>query len=313
MREQALKMSEIPIVKIVKKGVAYDKYNDYKLGEVIEVDDQLCRELLEDKTAVKATKKELEEWEWKKLGKDLKNKAESARINTLRLLKIDNYIDNVKYFAEGQPFFYDRAGLFWFWNEIQSRYAQKDDVDVMNMLDKNLGFMGQTVTGGVKQNYLEAFRRVGRERIPEEAPKKWIQFRDKAYSLNSGKIYDVQPNYFFCNPIPWEIGESYDTPTMDKLFEEWVGVKYMDTLYEIIAYCCYTDYPIQLITCLFGSGRNGKSCFMRLATKFLGKDNICSTELDTLLDSRFESFSCIRSSCVALVRLILGCCQRHPY
>ena len=40
-----------------------------------------------------------------------------------------------------------------------------------------------------------------------------------------------------------------NTPTMDKLFEEWVGKEYVQTLYEIISYCCYMDYPIHLIFC----------------------------------------------------------------
>ena len=45
-----------------------------------------------------------------------------------------------------------------------------------------------------------------------------------------------------------------------------------------------------MIICLIGCGRNGKSKFLGLINNFIGKGNICSTELDTLLDSRFESF-----------------------
>jgi len=33
---------------------------------------------------------------------------------------------------------------------------------------------------------------------------------------------------------------------------------------------------------------NGKSCFLRLLKKFIGEDNITSTELDVLINSRFE-------------------------
>lgn len=33
---------------------------------------------------------------------------------------------------------------------------------------------------------------------------------------------------------------------------------------------------------------NGKGCFLRVNEKFVGRDNLCSTELDTLLNSRFE-------------------------
>lgn len=210
--------------------------------------------------------------------------------NSVYSLLIDNYVQNVEEFYKKQPFFYDDSCMFWFWKKIERKYMMVDDVDMMNALDKILGLEGQTVTSKVKGNYLEAFKRVGRKKIPKEAPKKWIQFKDNAISLKSGNIYNVTPDFFFTNPIPWSIGETEETPTMDKLIMEWVGEKYVQTAYEIIAYCCYADYPIHLVFCLVGCGRNGKSKFLGLINKFVGKENICSTELDVLLDSRFESF-----------------------
>lgn len=222
-------------------------------------------------------------------------KKEPKRNNAIQTplgfsIMIDNYQANIEEFYKYQPFFYDKNELFWFWNNNLSKYDLADKVDMMNMLDEILGFKGQTVTSTLKQNYLESFKRVGRLHIPKEAPTKWIQFKDKAFSIESGKIYDVKPNYFFTNPIPWELGETDKTPVMDKLIVEWVGEKYKKTCYQILAYCCLTNYPIHLIFCLVGCGRNGKSKFLGLMNKFIGMENVCSTELDVLLDSRFESF-----------------------
>jgi len=224
--------------------------------------------------------------------KDMEVKEERLRRKIIKSvnLKIDNYYDNALKFYEAQPFFFDKTGMFWFWQDSESRYEQVDDIDVMIQFDKMLSFNGQTVNSKVKSNTIEALKRVGRNNIPKPAPPKWIQFKDKAYSLKSGKIYNVTPDYFFTNPIPWELGDNEDTPFMDKLFEEWVGKKYIKTLSQVIAYCCLTDYPIHLIFCLVGCGRNGKSKFQGLLNRFIGMENICSTELDTLLDSRFESF-----------------------
>lgn len=205
-------------------------------------------------------------------------------------VNILDYVKNAEKFYESQAFFYDKSGLFWFWNHDEHKYELWDDVDVMKEFDDRLGLDGVTVNSKLKTHYMEAFKRVGRGHLPAEAPKKWVQFKDKAYSIESGNIYEITPDYFFTNPIPWEIGESENTPVLDKLFEEWVGSEYVETLYEIIAYCCYRDYPIQVLFCLVGSGRNGKSCYQRLINAFFGNKNICSTELDTLLDSRFESF-----------------------
>ena len=205
-------------------------------------------------------------------------------------IMIDNYQANVEEFYKFHPFFYDKSNMFWMWNDEIKKYDMVDDTDMMILLDKVLGLKGQTVTSKLKSNYLEAFKRVGRMNIPKDAPTKWIQFKDKAFSIESGNIYDVKPNYFFTNPIPWELGETDETPVMDKLITEWVGEKYKKTLYQILSYCCLTNYPIHLIFCLVGCGRNGKSKFLGLMNKFIGMDNICSTELDVLLDSRFESF-----------------------
>lgn len=209
-------------------------------------------------------------------------------------LKLDSYMENAENFYETQPFFYDKNKFFWFWDIQKDKWIIVDEIDIMNCLDKNLDFCGKTIYRHVKDSYIEAFKRVGRKKAPKDAPKKWIQFKNKAFSLGSKKIYTVTPEYFFTNPIPHDIGESSETPILDKLFSEWVGEEYKENLYEIIAYCCYRDYPIQIIFCLFGGGRNGKTSFLKVLNRFIGTDNICSTELNLLIDSRFESFKLFR-------------------
>jgi len=206
-------------------------------------------------------------------------------------------LSNVKSFYDIQPFFYDKSKIFWIWNLNENKYDIVDEIDIMNKIEQALGLYGQTINSRIKSEYLEAFKRVGRENIPKETPVKWIQFKDKAYSIKTGKIYDVTPDYFFTNPIPYELGETEDTPIMDKLFEEWVGHEYVKDLFEIIAYCCYRDYPIQIMLCLYGCGRNGKSQYLKIINNFLGISNICSTELDLLAgsnSSRFEIFKLYR-------------------
>lgn len=209
-------------------------------------------------------------------------------------LKITNYLENVNEFYKFQPFFYDKAGIFWFWNRTDKKWEMVDDVDVMNSIDDELEFGGETVTSGIKSNYLESFKRVGRKHKPKEAPTRWIQFKDKAFSLRSKNIYKVTPDYFFTNPIPWDIGETADTPTIDKLFSEWVGKKRLKDLYEFIAYCCYRDYPIQVLFCIFGHGRNGKTSFINIIDKFLGEHNTCTTDLDLIAGKNKSRFETIR-------------------
>jgi putative DNA primase/helicase len=215
---------------------------------------------------------------------------EILRVGTKTIkIKLDNYQENTELFYKAIPFFYDDVGIFWVWNGEEHKYTIVDETDIMNLFDCTLGFEGQTISRGIKSNYIEAFKRVGRAHKPKDAKIKWIQFRDTAYDLK-GHTHRVNHKYFFTNPIPYSLSERPETPVMDKLFTDWVGEEQKQTLYEIIAYCCYRDYPIQSIFCLYGTGRNGKSKFLGIIKKFLGLKNICSSELDILSESRFEAF-----------------------
>ena len=221
-----------------------------------------------------------------------KTKKEVKREERVVLFKVDNYMGNVERFWNKQPFFYDKSKIFWKWDKLEYKWEIIDEIDIMNSIEKELMLMGETINTQIKNNYLEAIKRYGRIKIPKEAPKKWIQFKDKAFSLTSKKMYSVTPDYFFCNPIPFEMGTNSNTPTINKLFVEWVGESFTPTLFEIIAYCCYTDYPIHLAFCLIGCGRNGKSQFQKLLCKFLNLKNMAAIELDAITNpnNRFETF-----------------------
>ena len=238
-----------------------------------------------------ARKIEPDDWN----NKDLKpwvlddNLMENKIRNSQTIFTVNNYYENIKVFQTKQPFFYDLVGLFWFWDKSELRWRIVDEVDVMNSIDQTLNFLGQTVSTGIKAGYLESFKRVGRLSIPEESPKTWVQFKDQIFDVRTKQTFKATPKHFNCNPIPWVLGETADTPVMDKLFEDWVGKEYVNTLYEIIAYSTLPDYPIHMICCFIGVGRNGKSKFLSLLQRFVGYENTTSTELDLLLDSRFES------------------------
>lgn len=267
------------------------------LKMLVDNEERTKRNLIEEKYLTKTDRKDVD-WERIITTQNLIDfqKCQKAEEKTFivqkPILRIDNFNENIEIFWTKQPFFYDKQCVFWFWNEKESKYEMVDEIDVMNAMDDILGFEGQTIHSTIKNNYMEAFKRVGRKHKPKEAPIRWVQFKNKAYSIRSDNIYDVKSNYFFTNPIPWNVGNSEETPTMDKLFKEWVGESYVQTLYEIISYCCYRKYPIQTLFCLYGVGRNGKSCFLNLIQKFIGKDNISSSDLDRLVgvgSSRFES------------------------
>lgn len=192
-------------------------------------------------------------------------------------------------FIGENPLFYDRAGLWWLWDKDNKHYKMVDEIDLLNRVaDGNLA--EDTITAKIRMEILNSLKQVGRRNIPDYEIKGLVQFKDGLVHPNDPEaVLEPTPAYFITNPVPWEYGKSEDTPTIDNLFKSWVGEKYVETLYQITAYCLYPDYPIERIFCFVGGGSNGKSSYLYLLRKFLGDTNITSTELDTLINSRFEA------------------------
>jgi len=189
---------------------------------------------------------------------------------------------------EVQPYFYDEAKMWWLWNREECKWKIIDDTSILIMVKNNS--VANTVESKEKNEIIEAMKQYGREKKPKDIEPHWIQFKDLIVNIKTGFEFQASPQYFVTNPIPWELERHryQDTPNMDRIFKEWVGEDYVKTLYEILAYSLIPDYPLNRIFCFIGSGMNGKSKYLELLRKFIGESNVCSTELDTLLQSRFE-------------------------
>lgn len=191
-------------------------------------------------------------------------------------------------FWKKQPYFYDKNKLWWFWNLEEHSWQEIDETDLLNQINEFCKI--NTINSKEKGEIIESLKQVGRKKIPLPPKKTWIQFKNKIFDTKTMEIIEADHSYFNCNSIPYNIGDQIETPTIDKLMKEWVGEKYVPTLKEIIAYCCLPNYPIHIIIALCGIGRNGKTSFLNLLTNFLGIKNIENSELESLTDSRFETF-----------------------
>ncbi len=187
-----------------------------------------------------------------------------------------------------QPFYYDEARNWWLWHNNECKWERVDDTGILNSIKKTATI--NTINSKERSEILEALKQVGRESKPQKIKETWIQFKNKIIDIETGDKFKAEPKWFVANPIPYHLDEEgiMLTPVMDKIFEEWVGKDHVQTLYEILAYCLIPNYPIHRIFCFIGGGMNGKSCFLNLLRKFIGASNCASTELDTLLQSRFE-------------------------
>lgn len=191
-------------------------------------------------------------------------------------------------FYKIQPIYFDNAGLWWLWSDEKKCWEMSDEVTIANYLHTAINF--DTINSKERGEILQALKQIGRMYKPIDLPKTYIQFKDELIDISNGDVLLATPKYFTLNPIPYSLHKEkfIETPNMDRIFEEWVGKDHVKTLYEIIAYCLLPDYPLHRLFCFIGAGMNGKSCFLRLIEKFIGNGNVCSTELDSLLNSRFE-------------------------
>ena len=166
--------------------------------------------------------------------------------------------DLAKQFLKIQPFYYDKNKLWWMWDTKQYKWVLTDETDILNGIA--LSSSANTINSKEKTEILEALKQEARLHKPKDIKPTWIQFKDSIVDVQTGEEFKASPEYFVTNPIPWNLNKDrfVDTPIMDKIFEEWVGEKYVKTLYEIIAYSLLPNYPIHRLFCFIGEGLNGK-------------------------------------------------------
>lgn len=191
-----------------------------------------------------------------------------------------------------KPIHYDESKIWWEWSNKEKRWIKSDETNILVRIDRALPNPIITIKAGKKHELLEALRRIARENKPKNPPTYWVQYKNKTYDLNTGEVFESTPKYFNKNTIPWEIGHTTETPILDKLFKEWVvghdqDESWVQTLYEIIAYCTLRTQPAQRIVALIGQGANGKGTFLKVLKKFLGEDNTTTSDLKTISENRF--------------------------
>lgn len=205
-----------------------------------------------------------------------------------------NFRATVKMFMEVQPIFYSKEKYWWAWNIKECKWEIVDEIGLMNIFDDIIEM--EQISLFIKSHLLEAMKREGRKKMPKKAMKSTLQFKDIFVNAITGETGKATPEYFVTNPIPWKIGKSEKTPVIDKLFNDWVcseeeGNKWVQTLYEMCAYCLLPDYPIKTCFTLIGKGRNGKTTFLDFLPKFVGEENATTADLKKLATNQFEAWN----------------------
>lgn len=204
-----------------------------------------------------------------------------------------DFIELAKEFiTEIHPIYYDEARIWWVWNISKCVWEMKDETAIIGLIMKELNY-NSIIKPAIKNQLLTAFEVESRFHAPIEPPLNYIQFGRNYTDIDTGKMFPSTPEYFNTNAIPYDMGDSEETPTMDRFFREWMTnegdteaiiQKKILKLYEIIAYACYRGYPLARIFCFVGAGANGKSTYLKMIRKFLGAENCANADLDALTD-----------------------------
>lgn len=220
----------------------------------------------------------------KKPGDNVKTNKEVTVKKEYKTNGAFDYIDRI---VERTPIYFDKAGQFWLWNE-EGYYKPVDNTEILLTLLRNIADPA-IIEKTFKGELLEAARLRGRDAQVKPVPNNWIHIQNGVYDINTGELLESTPDYLFTEPIPHKVSNSEDTPTIDKLFSEWVAPEKIRLLNEIAAYCLYNGYPIHRMFILIGRGRNGKGQYRDFIVNLIGHHNRAASTLENLIYSRFET------------------------
>lgn len=135
-------------------------------------------------------------------------------------------------------------------------------------------------------NYLEALIR---EDTPVSTPK-WIAFKNGLLNIQTDEFIEFTPDVVVTNVIPYD----YDTDVYDELMDKTLNKLACDDeqvrslLEEMAGYCLYRRNELGKAFILTGSGSNGKSTFLNVLKKMLGRQNYSVLDMSKLND-RFST------------------------
>lgn len=195
-------------------------------------------------------------------------------------------------FLAETPMFYDRNKMWWLYDFEQFKYVKTDEVDIFNALDRQLYSGTQSIK--YKNEIIEALRRRARLKTPKTLTGPYVQFGDTIVNVKNRSQFKASPSFFCTSPIPHKIGKSTETPLIDKLFRDWVvgcgqDESWIQTLYEMFAYTMLNEQFMQRLFACTGYGSNGKGTMAKLLMRFIGIENVCTTELTQLSKGNFET------------------------
>jgi len=204
--------------------------------------------------------------------------------------QIHNVEDYAKEIMDDNPLYYDPFLKEWYiWNKKELLWCRTKDAIIFENIKRVFKAQGLS-TSTNRTTILNALKDESQARKPEPPKDTWVQIGDMVFDIASEEKYYPLPKYFIKTKIPFNLGNSDDTPYIDKLFTDWVGDR-KDVLYDIAALTISPKNFLETFFFFQGGGSDGKSVYTKILQTLIGVENTKSVNLESVSDprERFET------------------------
>lgn len=207
-------------------------------------------------------------------GVEIKVKDEKKKVRDISLELLQKY----RFIYEGSK------GDFWVYDEDSGIWKPDAEDFIENVLRKEYEYS--------KSNFInEVIKDVRslswKPKGFKETPNHIIPLNNGVYDLKEKKFKPHSPDYYLLSKIPWNYNPDADPGRLLDIIHSFVPEDKRIDLLELMAYTLYRGYEYQKFFFLYGRGSNGKSLFISILTKLLGKENVSNIPLEDLQESGF--------------------------
>ena len=134
--------------------------------------------------------------------------------------------------------------------------------------------------------YLRDYKFINRAQVNDRPT--IINFKNGVLDVDTWTFSEHDPDYFCTIQIPVNYEPGALCPQFDKFISGAIDEEDARVLFEFMGYSLIPDTRMQKAVMLIGAGSNGKSVFLKVFSRLLGKENVSGESLQNLEDNKFS-------------------------
>lgn len=177
----------------------------------------------------------------------------------------------------------DAAGAFWSYNDGVWVYNPETHIDALSEALRNAK---RPQHNSMVSDHLKAVLRKSGQVILDKPDATLINLKNGMYDWKKASLVPHKKNKMSTVQLAF----SYDSNALCPKFDEWLAKTLPGNeqlAMEVVGYMLMNGNPKHKAVLLVGSGRNGKSTFLRVLQKMMGAENYSSLTLKALSTERF--------------------------